>query len=150
VRFCSDECQKSHWQEGHKNECPKLRKLYKECVVVKDPSPRNGDASDRITIVYSVEDVSVTSFRRPSYVEIDETFTVKVECNTQEQDTIVVYDRSRECEFCVRSEQIAYKKLLAKVRSEEVTAGTKTYMSASFDKKGYCCLFVNQRKMKTW
>lgn len=150
VRFCSDECQKTHWQEGHNKECPKMRKQYKECIVIKDPSTRNGDANDRITIVYSVENVAVTAFRRPSHVGVNESFTVKVECLKGEKNSILICDRTRECEFCIRSEHKAYKKLLAKVLSDKVTAGTRTYVSASFDRKGYCSLFMNQTKRKTW
>ena len=132
--------------KGTKNNAHAYAEPYKECIVIKDPSPRNGDASDRITIVYSVGEVAVTSFRRPSHVGVDEAFTVKVECVKGGGDRILVCDKSQECEFCVGSEQKAYNKLLSKVRSEEVTAGTKTYMSASFDKKGYCYLFLNQNE----
>lgn len=149
VRFCSNDCQAAHWKVGHRKECPKLRKLYRECVVIDKPSTSKGDVADNAILTYNAGEVPMTSYRRPSYVAVDEAFTVKVQ-RISGRDTLLVYDRSRECEFCLGPEQSSYRKLLEKVKAEQVTAGTKAYMAAAFDKTGNCTFYVNQTKMKTW
>jgi hypothetical protein len=126
-----------------------LRKKHREAVIVKKPSSRNGDEADRTTVMYSFEDVSVTSFRRPSDVHVDEIFTVKVQKMTG-RESLLVFDRTKECEFCIGSEQKAYHILKSKVGENRVSAGNSMYLGASFDKKGNCLLYINQIKVKTW
>jgi endo-1,4-beta-mannosidase len=149
VRYCSDDCQTSHWKEGHRNECRKLKKLYRECVIIEQPSTSKGDIADHAILTYNAGEVPMTSYRRPSHAAIDETFTVKVQ-RVSGRDTLLVYDKTRECEFCLGPDQQSYRKLLEKVKTEQATAGTKAYMAASFDKQGNCTFFLNRTTMKTW
>jgi MYND finger len=149
ARYCSDECQSTHWQSVHSKECPKLRKIYYESVVIDKPSSRKGDIADNAVLTFKDGSMPTTSYRRPSHVAIGELFTVKVQ-RVSGRNTLLIHDKSRECEFCIGPDKKAYKKLLEKVRNEQATAGTKTYMTASFDKKGNCIFYLNQTKIKTW
>jgi hypothetical protein len=93
--------------------------------------------------------VSKGSYCKPSKVAFDEPFTVKIQC-LDEEDMLLVHDKSRECQFYLGPDQNDYEELLDKVHSQTATAGTKIYLTATFDDAGQCKLYINQKKMKTW
>jgi len=91
----------------------------------------------------------MTCFRRPVDINTDEKFTVKLQRMVGDE-MLLVTDHTGYCEFVVGRDQKYYKRLLGKVQSEDVTGGTKTFMEASFDKKGQCRLYLNRSKLRTW
>jgi MYND finger len=149
VRYCSESCQEHHWTVGgHRNECSKLRNLYNECVIV-----------DVSFLTKGTTLCGASSFRKPSYVVMDETFTVKVETIDRQRKGGVllhIYDRDKECEFYMQQDleptnlPSVVEKLLHKIQAEPSTAGTTAYLSAAFDQKGRCTIYLNRRKVKTW
>jgi hypothetical protein len=149
VRFCSLTCQTIHWKAGHAKECPRLQKLQKECVIISPEDVIKSDNPDDISFHSAGEVSSTDQHGKPRHVAIDEPFTVKVQL-TGDDDTILICDKTKECQFTVSPDLRGFDKILAKVRAEKVTVGSKTYMTASYDEKGNCALYVNQTKMKTW
>ena len=99
-----------------RHECSALSKLYNETYVVTKPSTLKGDVVDFAVLTFIDGKVPMTSYLRPSSVAIGETFTVKVQVIGGRQDALIVHNKSRECEFCLGSEQLA--SIYCFVRSE--------------------------------
>ena len=91
----------------------------------------------------------MTSFRRPLNVHIEQKFTIKLQCILQ-SDSLLASDHTGYCEFVIGRDQKFYKRLLKKVLEMQATGGTKTYTEAAFDKEGYCRIYLNRTKVRTW
>lgn len=144
--YCSEECQVSHWKQGHKHACKQLRDKRKKSVLLDKPvhdeqcvkifSSRTGKASSG-------------AYRKPDNVDVDERFYVKVQAGGP-QLPLMVYDKSRQCEFSVMPGQPGFQELRDTVKAETATNGTKTFMEASFDSEGNCRIHYGSTSIKPW
>ena len=96
--YCRRECQVSHWQNGHRDECKKL-KLLSSGVKVPPPPP-SGQSVSTISFT-SGRSQNEDSYRKPTGVRNDEKFVVKVQGGTDFMP-IMVYDESRTCLFDIK------------------------------------------------
>jgi hypothetical protein len=96
--YCRRECQVSHWQNGHRDECKKL-KLLSSGVKVPPPPP-SGQSVSTISFT-SGRSQNEDSYSKPTGVRTDEKFVVKVQGGTDVMP-IMVYDESRTCLFDIK------------------------------------------------
>jgi len=137
VYYCDGDCQRAHWDAGHKQECRILRHGIK-----LDP-PMMFSAS----ISFTTMTTSAGSYRRPDVVSENKKFVVKVQA-ISEACPIAIYDKTRQCSFDVSPGQPGFSELLAAARAEPTWMGRKCFMKASFDGMGVCKVFPGTSKLK--
>ena len=89
------------------------------------------------------------SFRKPRNVKVNEPFYVKIQGNTA-QSPLMIYDKSRECQFYYSPGQRGFSELLAKVQADPCAGGRKTYLAASFDAAGNCTIHTGICSTQKW
>lgn len=149
AEYCSRVCQKSHWKAGHKQECMELSTL------------ENGVKIDRPTGDYAhTSTISMVSGRahtrgtycKPTGIKVNERFVVKIQA-MGEMAPIMVYDKSRSCEFCINPGRNGFHEIVNETQKEMTWGGKKTFMKASFDEAGNCTIYpktAGVRKQYTW
>mmetsp|Transcript_37067 Transcript_37067/g.64990 ORF Transcript_37067/g.64990 Transcript_37067/m.64990 type:complete len:556 (-) Transcript_37067:298-1965(-) len=128
--YCTRECQLNHWRT-HKAECQVLDEEYS----IQLCRPNHSS----LQFASSCKGVS---FERPSGVNVDERFWIKVQCLT-ESDEHLVYDKSRSCSFSIMPGTPGHLELLKKVQYCKAFDGRKLYFKASFDASGNCNVYPN-------
>ena len=97
--YCRRECQVSHWQNGHRDECKQLKLLSSGVKVPPSPLPSGQSVS---TISFkSGRSKNEDAYRKPTGVRTDEKFVVKVQGGTDVMP-IMVYDESKTCLFDIK------------------------------------------------
>ena len=144
MAYCSKACQLKDWKAGHKPICKAIRKDLEETITLEEPGPMQITAmSNR----HGGESHVGGSFRKPDDVAVNEQFYVKIQAG---KSSLLIYDRSRQCQFCYMATQHGFQTLLEKVRQDPSANGLKTYMAASFDESGKFKLYVNKTTVKLW
>jgi len=54
---------------------------------------------------------------------------------------IMVYDKTRTCDFTISPGQPGFKEVLTEMKEEMAWGGRKTFMKASFDDSGACTIY---------
>jgi MYND finger len=146
VQYCSKDCQTKHWKASHKKECNLLVEISKG-VIVEKPGPTGQFASSLNWKTRVLREAK--GYQKPSHVNIDEKFYIKVqECGPT--GPLMIYDRTREFEFCLNPGQSGFEELRRAVLAEKKAMGRKTYMQASFNGGGVCIAFPSTATIKTW
>jgi hypothetical protein len=140
VAYCSKECQSQDWKAGHKKVCKEMDAT----ITLKRPTTDCGKSMN-----FSTGKISSGSYRKPGRVAVDERFYVKVQGETEIMP-LLIYDKSRECEFDYAPDHPGFRKILSKVQADPACNGRKTYMKASFDAVGNCKLYPGQTTTKSW
>lgn len=136
VAYCGKECQKEHWNNGHKQECKKIASLYAGVKVCPPPT----DMSYATLSLVSGSSFSKGSYRRPPSIGINEKFVVKIQANG-DRCPILVYDESRRCEFDIKPQSPGFQEILTETQKEMTWDGRKTFMKASFDEADMCTIY---------
>lgn len=134
VIYCNSDCQMSHWNNGHKEECKSLKAVAKG-VRLQKPL----DESSSHTISLSSFSLHQGSYRIPDGVQPGEMFVIKVQ-GGGDKSPIMVYDKSRTCQFYVNPEQPGFREILVEMRKEAAWQGRKTFMKACFE-DGDCIVY---------
>jgi hypothetical protein len=151
VRYCSKECQVSHWRSTHKKECKALAALAGKGIKLQKP-PSTGMFTSILntrTRQASSSTKDGDGFRKPGNVRANETFYVKVQGGGPTLP-LMIYDQTRQCSFSYPPECRGFGELRAKVNAEPAFQGRKTYMKASFDSKGNCTMYPTTATLKDW
>jgi len=88
-------------------------------------------------------------FQKPRSVKFEEIFYIKIQGGGDTMP-LLIYDKSRECQFTCSPGQRGFSEMLAKVRADPSAQGRKTYMAASFDSKGNCKVYPGRTTNKPW
>ena len=147
AQYCSKDCQAKHWKQGgHKKAC---KKAAEEIVVLEKPEA-HPDFPYTASFSFASRSLhSDGSYRKPDYVALGETFYVKVQCAGL-NSPLLIYDKSRQCEFHYGSELRGYTELYKVVKAEKAFGGRKTYLLASFDESGNCSVYLGTATLKKW
>lgn len=132
----------AHWAE-HKVECKQFAS-YSSGVKL-DPPTETGFATIRNFQSGAMH--SDGKYQKPKNVKCNEQFVVKVQGNG-DQCPIMVYDQTRSCQFDISPGQPGFKEVLTEIRNEPAWQGRKTFMKASFDKKGVCTVYPDTAGVK--
>jgi hypothetical protein len=89
------------------------------------------------------------TYRRPDNIEVGEQFYIKVQ-QSGPRHPLVVYDKSRQCQFIIKPEDKGFHELYGKVLQQTASNGTKTYLKASFDASGNCTVYLGTSTLRTW
>jgi len=147
VQYCSRDCQAKDWKKGgHKSVCKPTE--GDEGIVIDKPDDNGMFSSTMNFRSRSVQQSG--SYRKPSNVAVGEKFYIKVQAGGP-TTPLLIYDKTRECEITLPSQQRGFQELYNKVRSETATQGRKTYIKASFDDAGKMTVYPNESTIKsTW
>lgn len=152
AQYCSKECQTKHWREaGHKEACKKAAEERSKTVVLEQPKRTSPYKYSR-TISFSNPSLTLPSddsYQKPDYVAVGELFHIKVQCSNSGMP-MLIYDKSRQCQFYYGHGQRGYAEMYEKVREEKMFDGKKTDLAASFDKFGNCTVYLGTSKLKKW
>ena len=146
VAYCSRDCQVAHWKGGHKQECKGLAEDRQRYIVLEKP-PRNSFITQVTS--YKTGKVSSGTYRKPNSVTVDDLFFVKIQGDST-QAPLLLYDKSRQCEFSILPTQRGFDELTKIILAETATRGTKTYMAAAFDSSGNLRVYPKQTAIRTW
>lgn len=155
VVYCGKECQKEHWKNGHRKECKVLKELNVGVKVLEAPPNASTTRSyERYSNLISNTSgqLSEDSYCKPRGVNVDEKFVVKIQVITEQHD-IMVYDKTRTCQFAISPQQECFKPIFTETRKEQAWNGRKTFMKASFDNDGICTIYPKTAGVKakyTW
>mmetsp|Transcript_49413 Transcript_49413/g.119862 ORF Transcript_49413/g.119862 Transcript_49413/m.119862 type:complete len:540 (+) Transcript_49413:84-1703(+) len=152
VRYCSRDCQVEHWKNGgHKKECKKLAAgNLDNGIKLERPDVPGGMHMVHASRQGLNQQTPELHYGKPSGVEFDEPFYVKVQASTRPQGRILVYDETRECFFHVPPGKPGFEEMISKVHAEPAFQGRKTYMKASFDSNGDCTVYPSTAKLQRW
>jgi hypothetical protein len=89
------------------------------------------------------------TFRKPQSATVDTPFYIKIQ-GSGEMQNLVIYDKSRECQFDYPPSLRGYTEMHAKVKADQAAQGTKTYMAASFDSEGNCTVYPGHTTVQRW
>ena len=146
MAYCSRDCQVAHWKGGHKQECKQLTEEKQRFIVLEKPP--HSSVLPQITS-FKTGKVSSGTYRKPKTVTVDEVFYVKIQVGGT-QVPLLLYDKSRQCEFSIFPTQRGFDELTRIILAETATRGTKTYMAASFDSSGNLRVYPKQTAIRTW
>ena len=146
MAYCSRDCQVAHWKGGHKQECKQLTEEKQRFIVLERPP--HSSVLPQITS-FKTGKVSSGTYRKPKTVAVDEVFYVKIQL-ADTRSVLLLYDKSRQCEFGILPTQSGFDELTRIILSETATRGTKTYMAASFDSSGSLRVYPKQTAIRTW
>jgi len=155
AQYCSKDCQTKHWKEGgHKEACRIASEKRKETVILEKPRKPSEGGEGPITVKSFCSSFtgSITDngeYRNPDYVAPGEPFYIKIQYNIPGRP-LLIYDKSRQCQFCYCDGQRGYAELCAKVKEEKAFGGKKTYLQASFDESGNCTVYLGTATLKKW
>ena len=146
MAYCSRDCQVAHWKGGHKQECKRLAEEKQRFIVLE--KPHESSYKPRTTS-HKTGKMSSGTYRKPKTVAVDEVFYVKIQL-ADTRSVLLLYDKSRQCEFGILPTQSGFDELTRIILSETSTRGTKTYMAASFDSSGSLRVYPKQTAIRTW
>lgn len=144
--YCSDECQIAHWKMGHKQVCKQLGEERRQAIILEKAFVT---MPSRLMVWNRTCRASSGAYQKPDNVAVDERFYVKVQGEGLHQP-LVVYDKSRQCQFCVMPGQRGFNEIFAKVKAEKAADGKKTFVEASFDSEGNCTVYPGRTSIKPW
>jgi hypothetical protein len=151
VQYCSKECQKLHWKKGgHKAVCNQLSADKELGVAI--PKPTGTRFASTINVHSrrpSAPTAEGVGYRKPYNVSIGEQFYIKVQGGSP-QMPLLIYDKSRECQFDVQPGTPGFEELRKAVNAEPTWQGRKTFVTASFDAQGKCTVYPGITSIKTW
>jgi len=136
VTYCGKECQREHWNNGHKKECKNLKLLH---TGVKVPPPPSGMTYASFSMLSGASHTK-GGYQKPRNVDVNEKFVVKVQAPGGSVP-ILVYDETRYCEFAIHSGTPGFQEILTETRKELTWSGKKTFMKASFDESGEITIY---------
>jgi hypothetical protein len=143
VDYCSKKCQVSHWKNQHKHDCARLEKEGE--VELGKPMACHEDMS-----YYGMgEGKAAYNYAPPSGVKANEKFWIKAQSNGKDQE-IMIYDKSRTCNFLLPPGQPGHHELVEKVSSQKIFLGRKSYFKAKFNKKGKCIVYPHTSNAQKW
>mmetsp|Transcript_10421 Transcript_10421/g.12684 ORF Transcript_10421/g.12684 Transcript_10421/m.12684 type:complete len:566 (+) Transcript_10421:34-1731(+) len=137
VTYCGRECQVAHWSNGHKAECKTLKVIAKG---VKLKAPSGEYAFNASVSLVSGKPYTKGHYRIPDGTGTGAQFVVKVQGGSETMP-IMVYDKTRTCEFTIPPGQPGFKEVLTEMKKEMAWGGRKTFMKASFDDSGACTIY---------
>jgi hypothetical protein len=143
VDYCSKECQVSHWKDQHKHDCARLEKEGE--VELGKPSTDRED----MPWFREGEGMVVCNYAPPSGMKANEKFWIKVQSNGKDEE-ILIYDRSRTCNFLLPPGQPGHRELVEKVSSQKIYMGRKSFFKAKFNKKGKCIAYPHTSTARKW
>ena len=114
-------------------------------VIVTATAPEDDDVLESVADGQKYRD---GSFRKPDGVEVDELFWIKMQANML--DTLLVYDKTRTCQFFIYSGTPGHEELCARICAERGSGGRKTHFMALFDKDSNCKVFPDTADLKSW
>lgn len=152
VQYCGEECQREHWKKGgHKKECKVL--AAKQTVAIALDKPKGGVSTMLWNREHSFKSSGpqdeASGYRKPRSVGIGEQFDLKVQGNGNDCP-LMIYDKSRECNFSVDPGGSGFGELLQAVRAEPTWQGRKTFVAASFDSQGVCTVYPGLTSIHKW
>jgi len=137
VLYCSKACQKSAWNEWHKDDCTIVLDNLKDDMPSMMVSLKKG------------KNYAGGGFSKPDGVAVGETFYLKIQA-AGILAPMMVYDKSRQCSFRIFPGEKGFDRIYKKVQEEKTTLGRKSYFKAFFDEKGKCNIFPNSATLKQW
>ena len=146
--YCSKECQRYHWKNGHKAECTKI--AMKNAGIKLD-KPERQEMYNNMVSLQTGKSTS-GSYRKPRGVRVKEMFVVKIQAGGA-MTPILIYDETRTCEFDIRPHQTGFQIILEETQKELTWNGRKTFMKASFDENGDCTIYpatAGVKKKYSW
>ena len=160
--YCNRDCQVKHWKI-HKPICKQLQ-VASQGVELEEPWAHDDGEPSLHTALFNYRtgkssQNSSTKFNRPKGVEPDEAFIIKVQAGgaTPMQAAaaatgfpLLIYDKSRTCEFFYSSKCKNHGVLEAAVREESRTSGLKMYVQAKVDRQGIFRVYLNTKCIKRW
>lgn len=120
-----------HWKKKHKKDCKRMEKEG-ELVLGKPMKAPGAFRMGEGKVVYN--------YKPPSGMKTDEKFWIKVQSNGKDHE-ILIYDKSRTCNFMLPIRQSDHRELVEKVTSQTIFVGRKSYFKAKFNKKGKCVVY---------
>ena len=120
-----------HWKKQHKKDCKRMEKEGE--LVLGEPMKAPG-------AFRMGEGKVVYNYKPPSGMKTDEKFWIKVQSNGKDHE-ILIYDKSRTCNFMLPIGQSGHRELVEKVTSQTIFVGRKSYFKAKFNKKGKCVVY---------
>jgi hypothetical protein len=148
VSYCSQACQTIHWKAGHKQLCKQLVQEKESFIVLEKPPLPPGMNIYSLNFKSGKTEANGT-YRKPQSVKVNEPFYIKIQGSGDMQD-LLIYDKSRECQFYYPSSLRGYTKMHAKVKADPACQGRKTYMAASFDSEGNCKVHPGHTTVQPW
>ena len=146
IWYCNRDCQVAHWKV-HKKDCKKQEKIKLDPPDLSHiPSGYNEFASNRNGIF------SDGGYSKPKHVKTNELFYVKLQrpLDDDGMGSILLYDKSRECQFAIQPFQTGYQALIDQIKKEKGSYGTKTHFQAKFNEKGEMFILPNSSKLLAW
>lgn len=152
TQYCSRECQKKHWKNGHKSDCSRLAQSATVEIILDKPSGKDG------SMFFSVMNTrgndrapkkEVEGYRKPSSVKVGEKIYFKVQGGGPMMP-LMIYDKTREFNISLQPGQKGFDALREKVNAEPAWQGRKTYVMACFDTEGRCKVFPGMTSIKKW
>jgi len=144
VWYCNRDCQKLHWNNGHKQECTEAFDL---AAGVKVGRPNSKMSYGSLSMRSGAKHTEGT-YRKPDGIDTHERFVVKVQGGGVVMP-ILVYDESRTCEFNIDPETSGFSEIRNEMQKEMAWQGRKTFMKASFDETGACIIYPSTAGVKS-
>jgi len=155
VGYCGKECQKQHWKSGgHKQNCKQLAAQNSKGVVLDRPK---GDMFESVINFSNLRNGNRDftrpqregdGYKKPRSVAVGEKFYLKVQGGGPIMP-LMIYDKSRECNFSLHPGQSGFEELRRAVNAEPTWHGRKTYVMASFNEQGICTAFPTETTVKS-
>jgi hypothetical protein len=153
VGYCSKPCQQSHWKMGgHKQRCNELSSDG-NAVVLERPSDGIGEVDGMHSVSLNWRTMKrhkAKGYQKPSTVAYGEKFCIKIQCGETPITPLMVYDKTRECEFYYNQGEPGFMEMFKKARAETATNGRKTYIKASFSQDGKLTVYPATATIKSW
>ena len=154
TQYCGEVCQLEHWKKGgHKKVCKAL--AAKQTVAIALDKPKGGMFYSTVSLNHKTRFQNSDSrdeasgYTKPRGVDIDEKFDLKVQGNGNDCP-LMIYDKSRECNFKIDPGDAGFDELLQAVRAEPTWQGRKTFVAASFDDRGVCTVYPGLTSIHKW
>ena len=152
VVYCGRECQEEHWK-SHRKECKKEVRAQELSVRLDRPQGSLYYSSFSLQGKRRGQpgrtEQGDTGYRKPSGVGFGEKFIIKVQGDGPSMP-LMVYDKTRECNFSVSPSSTGFSELREAVNAEPTWQGHKTFVPAMFDEDGTCTVFPGQRSIHKW
>jgi hypothetical protein len=148
VAYCSRECQRIHWKAGHKQVCKQVKQEKEVFIVLEKPPLPDGMNIYSVNFQSGKTEANGT-FRKPRSATVDTPFYIKIQ-GSGEMQNLLIYDKSRECQFYYPPSLRGYTEMHAKVKADPAAQGRKTYMAASFDSEGNCKVYPGLTTVQPW
>ena len=155
TQYCSKECQTEHWKQGgHKKQCKEWRSEQATSIMLERPT-EDGMFHSLIStrpnshLSTSGANSATSGYKKPSSVAVHQRFDLKIQGNGPNAP-LMVYDKTRECNFMVSPGTRGFQELWQAVKAEPTWQGRKTFVEASFDANGNCIVYPGMTSVKKW